>query len=436
MTLRGFTGRGSLHLKGILSLHGLLQLHLTASKSLPSLSLRFQWGAATLPPSARRNYTVANLKPFVCIADSPRSRFDGASAFYAHSFGMTDFGSVGIIRGLKRSAIGPIFEDSAQISRHGSQDIFAAFSLKCKRGKLEVAASIFEKIQRLNLLIENKKTYAGAIFCYWKLGRSDKAYSCYREMVKKIFKPDRRTFSVLIEVLFKEGNYDKVVETFDQMIDFKIRPDGYAYGYMIKLYAEKGDLEKSRKLFEEVKAIKLGYAPATFAWNCMIEALGFAGLHPEAMAVHLQMKEAKVSADVATFNAVIGACGRNGFPEMARKYFRELTKSTIGKPNVDTYQKMIEIYVNSQQFDEAISMFEQMISNGVACNLTIFNMVIKAYGGIGDVPEAMAAYQKMLKQQIAPNQQTYETMISILKAAGMNDEAINLFNMKMYKFRQ
>ncbi|CAM9723009.1 unnamed protein product, partial [Phaeothamnion confervicola] len=118
-----------------------------------------------------------------------------------------------------------------------------------------------------------------------------------------------------------------------------------------------------------------------------------------------------IAPDTGLLNALAQACARTGQPDRARRVFTELMPSYGVKPDVQTYNILINAFARAKRPAEALSFFEAMLAAGLEPSRVTMTVVIKAHMRRGDTAAALAVLAAMGRQGVRADAATFDTVI-------------------------
>lgn len=211
---------------------------------------------------------------------------------------------------------------------------------------------------------------------------------------------------------------------FDRMHDAQCVPDAVTYSTMIDVYGKVGKYDEAVALYESVK--KSGWKPDKVTYGTMVRLFGRAGYISAAVSIFDEMKGSGIQPGSVVYNIMISCLGRAGRMGHALKVFQEMKQAGV-KPNAVTLSTVMEIYSRSGKVMEGLGIFHHMRQD-LACDIIVYNAVIKMCREAGLVPEAEQYLREMVEYGHQPNDWTYRNMISLYAKNGMAVEAQRMFS--------
>ncbi|XP_078435288.1 pentatricopeptide repeat-containing protein At1g11290, chloroplastic-like [Wolffia australiana] len=220
---------------------------------------------------------------------------------------------------------------------------------------------------------------------------------------------------------------------------------------LVDMYAAAGDTEAAKKLFWLMEE------KDTVAWNCIIRWVAENCPAAEALELFMLMQEMGFKPETSTFAGLLPAVGRCGLLHQVKSCHGYLIRHCFVSDEVaataitDAYAKSGEIAAARRVFDgmpskgvvswtamvagygahgladQAIGLFQEMISGGVRPNSVSYLGVLSACVHGGRLEEGRSYFQQMSREfGIAPSIKHYTCMIDLLGRAGLLQEAMDL----------
>uniref|UniRef100_A0ACD5YLY4 Uncharacterized protein n=1 Tax=Avena sativa TaxID=4498 RepID=A0ACD5YLY4_AVESA len=126
--------------------------------------------------------------------------------------------------------------------------------------------------------------------------------------------------------------------------------------------------------------------------------------------------------------AAIGALGKMGRPDLARRAFETGIAGGYGK-TVFAYSALISAYARSGLANEAMGVLESMKGAGLRPTTVTYNAVIDACGKGGvDLRFTLGYFRQMLRDGLCPDRKTFNSLLSACSRAGHLEDARAVFD--------
>ncbi|XP_057792500.1 pentatricopeptide repeat-containing protein At5g66520-like [Salvia miltiorrhiza] len=154
---------------------------------------------------------------------------------------------------------------------------------------------------------------------------------------------------------------------------------------LVDMYAKCGVLENARLVFDTMKQRNV------VAWTALIHGAAQHGQGREALRVFEKMREAGVKPNDVTFTGVLAACVQAGLVEEGRGYF-----ATIGRPRIQHYGCMVDLYGKAGLVREAYRVIETMPYEANAVVWGSFLSACKLHKQLDMVDEAIDEVKRVM----------------------------------------
>ncbi|XP_076929766.1 putative pentatricopeptide repeat-containing protein At3g11460, mitochondrial [Bidens hawaiensis] len=219
--------------------------------------------------------------------------------------------------------------------------------------------------------------------CYAKCGHVEKA----RKVFDESDIADLATFTSLISAYAQSGQGEEAIKIYLKMQDLDLKPDSFICSSLINTCASLSAYEQGKQI--HVHTLKFGLLTDTFTANSLVNMYARCGSIDDATRAFLEVPEK----GIVSWSAMIGGFAQHGF----------------GK--------------------EALSLFNDMLKDGIASNNVTLVSVLTACNHAGLVTQAKHYFETMEGVfGIKPTQEHYACMIDILGRAGKLNEAMDLVN--------
>ena len=238
----------------------------------------------------------------------------------------------------------------------------------CKKGKLEEAFAVFKMVEDLGIKMD-EFVYATLINGTCRKGDFDRAFHLLDEMEKKGINPSIVTYNTVINGLCKFGRTAEADEVSKGISGDTLTYTTLLHGYIIEENIT-GILETKRR-FEEA-----GVCMDVVMCNILIKALFMVGLFDDVYILYKGMQERDLFADSVTYCTMVQGYCKVGKIDEAVEIFDEFRSTGIS--SVACYNCLISGLCNSGMVDMATEVFIELNEKGLALDVGIYTMLIKA----------------------------------------------------------
>ncbi|KFK36310.1 hypothetical protein AALP_AA4G105900 [Arabis alpina] len=223
---------------------------------------------------------------------------------------------------------------------------------------------------------------------------------------------------------------------------------------MVSGFAKSGRKEEALELFRRIPVKNL------YSWTALISGFVQSGKGLEAFSVFIEMRREKVDIlDPLVLSSIVGACA-NLAASIAGRQVHGLVIALgfdscvfISNALIDMYAKCSDVVAAKDIFsrmrhrdvvswtslivgmaqhgqaENAMALYDDMVSHGVKPNEVTFVGLIYACSHVGFVAKGRELFQSMTKDyKIRPSLQHYTCLLDLLGRSGLLDEAENLIH--------
>ena len=318
----------------------------------------------------------------------------------------------------------------------------------CCKNKQVIRAINFYDEMRESSISPNRITYNSLIDTCVKTGKMNMVWKFYDEMIKENIRPDNFTYSILIngiktcstrkedlyktlqmhsalkecgefqpdEILYnsmidacvKFNELDKAFELFKEMSSRGIKPSSITYGILIKAYGKSNNLEKAFKIFEIMKNENITINDVTY--GCLMDACVKNDQVDMAVVLLNRMREDKIPVNTVLMTTLIKGFSRQSRYVEAMKVFEAMKTNPRSKPNLITYNCILDSCVRGGQLQKAISLFEEM-DGRVRPDLITYSTLIKGCCRSGNVKLGATYLDKMVDSNVKPDEAIFNLLM-------------------------
>ncbi|KAL6008226.1 hypothetical protein ACLOJK_033732 [Asimina triloba] len=280
------------------------------------------------------------------------------------------------------------------------------------------------------LIREGKGTFNGAFIILTDLslplmltGDISEAKTLYDHVINLGCQPEDAAVAFLVSFYGSRQQLNQAQEVFTAALDFP-SVGKLVYRSMTEAYAKCGKFNEANHLYEEM--LKRGYGHDAITISIVVNALTNHGKYQEAENSILKSFEDGVELDTVAYNTYIKAMLEAGKLDFASSIYDRMISLGIAA-SIRTYSSMISsVYGRSGKLDKAINMFDMACSSGVIDEKAYTNMILY-YGKAGRSEEASHLFRKLQEEGIRPGKISYNTMINVYANVGHHLEAENIF---------
>uniref|UniRef100_A0A7N0T2V8 Pentatricopeptide repeat-containing protein n=1 Tax=Kalanchoe fedtschenkoi TaxID=63787 RepID=A0A7N0T2V8_KALFE len=291
------------------------------------------------------------------------------------------------------------------------------------------------------------------VSCYASNGLPFEACDLYNAMSSCGVTGDAYTFCSLLRCGFV-GTCDLAKQLHGSAVKLSHSSDLMVASALVHMYVENGGLDDGRKTFDDMNSKNV------VTWNTMIVGYGRQGHGNETMRLLRDMLRQGFAADELTLASVLSSCGHSSstdeliqvhefsikggfelFPSVSNALVNAYSKcgnmadasrsfTSTAKPDLVTWTSMINAHWTNGMPDQALDVFEKMVSCGVRPDDVAFLGVLSACSHGGLLIEGFHYFNLMTAcYHIIPNEDHYTCLIDLLSRSGLLNEAFTALSL-------
>lgn len=242
---------------------------------------------------------------------------------------------------------------------------------------------------------------------------SPEALSLYARMRFFGVRPDSFTFPFVVKACAELLDVPLGVAVHGQIVKFEMEEDVIVGTELMVMYAKFGDSESADYVFDCGSGIA---GRDMVFWNALISAYAQSGNASRALALFRRMEAAGVEPDAISIVSAVSSCACLGCLEFGRRLhlrFKEKVR------NVFVENALIDMYAKCGSMDEAGALFSEM---GRRRNVVSWSSMIGGYAINGDSRRALSLFAEMLDDGVWPNSVTELAVLAACSHAGLVSE--------------
>ncbi|KAL6012194.1 hypothetical protein ACLOJK_002672 [Asimina triloba] len=284
-------------------------------------------------------------------------------------------------------------------------------SMYSKCGEVSAAKFLFGQIAEPDLIARN-----AMISGYSCNGDVESAVGLFKALMSDSGKMNASTLVGLIPVFLPFGHLclSQSIHGFSIKAGFDVNSS--VSTALTTVYARLNDMESARQFFDVMPEKSLA------SWNAMISGYAQSGLTEMAISLFRQMQKGEVRPNPVTVTSILSACAQLGALSLGKWVHDLIIKESI-ESNVFVSTALIDMYAKCGSIGEARSLFDGMREK----NVVSWNAMICGYGLHGKGREALELYEEMLSIGIAPTGVTFLSILYACSHAGLVTDGCQIF---------
>jgi pentatricopeptide repeat protein len=224
--------------------------------------------------------------------------------------------------------------------------------------------------------------------------------------------PSEHAYETVIRAYGHARALQQAEATWADMLQKKVRPTEGTFAAMVEACVSNGAVEDAVRVFREMKAQIPDYTTPAGIYHTLIKVLAQRKLQTQAMEIYHDMRENKLQPNVATFNALIDLCARNGDVERAADIFRDMCAAGVA-PDLITYSTVIKGYCVKGELEQAITLFTLMRKRGIAPDAVLFNSILDGAARKQMTSLVEQVFHDMETSRVTPSNYTLSILVRL-----------------------
>ncbi|KAG8366415.1 hypothetical protein BUALT_Bualt17G0077300 [Buddleja alternifolia] len=321
-------------------------------------------------------------------------------------------------------------------------------SMYGETGCLCCARKIFNEMSERDVV-----SWSSIISTYVQNGFASEGLGMFRKMVGEGVEVDSVTMLTVAEACGDLGLYRVGKSSHGYIMRRNIGSDNGALGSsLVAMYGKFGDSYSAERMFRS------SVCQSVTAWTAMISCYNQNGYYSEALGTFVEMLECKVEPNSVTYMNVVCSCARLGWLREGKsihgfvirnnvdldrdylrsslidlyancghlRYSRQIFDTTEEKHLV-SWNILISGYAREEMEEEAVSLFVQMLIQGILPDSFALASALSACGIIG-VSEMGCQIHCLIIKTYLPNEFVENALIDMYSKCGFMNSAFGIFH--------
>ncbi|KAH9310397.1 hypothetical protein KI387_025432 [Taxus chinensis] len=194
--------------------------------------------------------------------------------------------------------------------------------------------------------------------------------------------------------------------------------DSYTYVQLLQTCISKKALSQGEKIHSHISQTGFQLATHKLLQNTIISMYDKCGCLVDARQVFDQMTER----DIHSWNIIIAAYRRHGFPHKSLTLFHQMQGTGI-QPDQFTFASILPACAKIRALEQGIDIHQSIIENGFLSDVVVTSALVDMYVKCGTIHKARELFDKMPQKNVF----SWTAMIVGYAQNGVLDEALRLF---------
>ena len=252
--------------------------------------------------------------------------------------------------------------------------------------------------------------------------------------VRVISKPDEILYNCIMDACLRFNKIDKMLEMYEEMIQSGIKPSSITCGIVIKAYGMKGDLNSALNIYYKMKQEKIEISNITY--GCLINACIKNNDLNKAFELYESLKNESYEMNTILYTTLIKAYTKQKDINKVIEIFNTMKNSQNSKPNIITYNSIIDCCIKCDKFNLAYEYFQEMLfdinntsETSIRPDIVTFSTLIKGEINNKCFGNARKLMQKLLEYNyIKLDCVLLNTLLDGCDKCHCYEEALDIFN--------
>ena len=307
------------------------------------------------------------------------------------------------------------------------------------KDELDLAFQLFEKVKQFSK--PDEILYNCIMDACLRFNKVDKMLELYKEMLENNISPSSVTCGIVIKGYGMKGNVESALNVYQHMKVNKIEISNITYGCLINVCIKNNKLSKAFELYESLKRERIEMN--TILYTTLIKAYSKTrNLNKVIEILNVMLKSKSSKPNIITYNIVIDCCIKCNNYNLAYKYFNYLIENYKYdnnikknenndleiKPDIVTFSTLIKGEIHNRCFEKAKKLMEKMFEyEYIKPDCILLNTLLDGCEKCNCYDEALDIYNLFRKKNVSINMMTYSILLKILGVLEDFENSLKLF---------
>ncbi|KAJ0485410.1 putative tetratricopeptide-like helical domain superfamily, DYW domain-containing protein [Helianthus annuus] len=296
-----------------------------------------------------------------------------------------------------------------KIVRHGFGTNYIVcnplIDLYAKKGYIETAKHVFQ-----GLTMRDNVTWVAMISGLSQNGHEEESILLFFKMHVSGILPTPYVFSSIISSCTKISFFELGQQLHALIHKWGFSSETFVCNALVTLYSRCGDLVSAEQIFS-----KMEYRDGV-SYNTLISGLAQKGLSEKALQLYENMQSDILKPDSVTVASLLSACASIGAFSKGLQLHSYAIKAGMCA-DIIIEGSLLDLYVKCSDVKTAHDFFLTTETE----NVVLWNVMLVAYGQLGDLHESVNIFSQMQINGLTPNQYTYPSILRTCTQIGALD---------------
>jgi len=223
----------------------------------------------------------------------------------------------------------------------------------------------------------NSITYCSVLKGFTREKKVDQVWAVYQEMKDRNMELSSVVYNTLLDACARCGRMERLPTIMEDMQTHGVKPNIITLSTILKGHCQNGDIQSGFKILEQIRKDPQ-LKPDEIMYNSLLDGCAQNNLVNEGLRLLKEMQAEHVYPSNFTLSVLVKLMSRARMLEQAFSLVDELSKKYSFGPNVYVYSGLMQACIFNHQLPRALSVLEQMVSEGVAPEGRTYAVLLRA----------------------------------------------------------
>ena len=277
--------------------------------------------------------------------------------------------------------------------------------LYSKNGHVDRAKLVFER-----LFLRDSISWVAMISGFSQNGREDEAILLFCQMHKSAVVPTPYVFSSVLSACTKIESFKLGEQLHGFIVKWGLSSETFVCNALMTLYSRWGNLVAAEQIFSKM------HHRDRISYNSLISGLAQCGFSDRALQLFEEMQLDCMKPDSVTVASLLSACASVGAGHKGKQLHSYAIKTGMSSDLI-IEGSLLDLYVKCYDIETAHEFFLTTETE----NVVLWNVMLVAYGQLGNLSESYRIFLQMQIEGMMPNQYTYPSILRTCTSLGALD---------------
>ncbi|XP_023745097.1 pentatricopeptide repeat-containing protein At4g13650 isoform X1 [Lactuca sativa] len=275
-------------------------------------------------------------------------------------------------------------------------------NLYAKKGYINTAKYIFQSLD-----MKDNVSWVAMISGFSQNGHEEESILLFLEMHNSGTSPTPYVFSSVISSCTKIAFFNLGEQLHSLIHKWGFSSETFVCNALVTLYSRSNNFSSVEQIFSRME-----YRDGV-SYNTLISGLSKKGLNEKALELYERMQSDNLKPDCVTVASLLSACASIGDYHKGTQLHSYAIKSGMCS-DIIIEGSLLDLYVKTSDVKTAHEFFNTTRKE----NVVLWNVMLVAYGQLGDLHESFCIFSQMQIEGLRPNQYTYPSILKTCTLVG------------------